>query len=227
MAIPHPSRDEMTLTLEASRLSYSLMVAEKLVARPWSSVTYSKEMTTHDETTALVLRAQQGDRLGFDALARLYLKPAYALALAVLRRPAEAEDVAQDALIRALESINDCRDPDRFGGWLMRIVRNRALNRIDSLRVREARSIPHANTGETMSAKPEQIGLRDRLVDAVSKLPEARAEVALLHDLADWTHAEIAAALGISDVMSRQHLFQARRQLRELLTEDAPTGGDS
>ena len=52
---------------------------------------------------------------------------AYAIALAVLGRPADADDVAQDAFVAALERIRDCREPARFSGWLVRIVRNRAL----------------------------------------------------------------------------------------------------
>ena len=63
---------------------------------------------------------------------RRHLRAAYAVALAVLGRPADADDVAQDAFIAALERIDDCRDPARFSGWLIKIVRNRALHALEA-----------------------------------------------------------------------------------------------
>jgi RNA polymerase sigma-70 factor (ECF subfamily) len=60
---------------------------------------------------------------------------------------------------------------------------------------------------------------RERLVAVLSKITPAQREVVLLHDLQGWTHPEIAESLGISEVMSRQHLFVARKALRALLGE--------
>jgi DNA-directed RNA polymerase specialized sigma24 family protein len=62
--------------------------------------------------------------------------------------------------------------------------------------------------------------LRRRLVGALGQLGPVQREVVLLHDLESWTHAEISAAIGISEVMSRQHLFVARRVMREWLGDD-------
>ena len=61
--------------------------------------------------------------------------------------------------------------------------------------------------------------MKQQLLAALARLNQVQREVVLLHDLESWTHAEIAGALNISEVSSRQHLFQARRQLRELLVE--------
>jgi len=65
----------------------------------------------------------------------------------------------------------------------------------------------------------ETVVLRGRLVRALQRLTLAQREVVLLHDLDGWTHAEIGDALGVSEVMSRQHLFQARKAMRALLAE--------
>ena len=167
----------------------------------------------------LVARACRGDPAAFDALVRRHYRAAYAIALAILGRRADAEDICQDAWVRALERIEDCREPDRFVFWLLQIVRNRARNRIDYRRVREAEPL-----GPETAAAPDnprkhlaRERLRGRLEEALGELPEVRREILLLHDLEGWGHREIAEFLGISEVMSRQHLFQARRRLRGLL----------
>ena len=64
---------------------------------------------------------------------------------------------------------------------------------------------------------PDSSTYRDQLLRALGKLTAVRREVVLLHDLEGWTHPEIAGALQISELMSRQHLFLARRELREQL----------
>src|SRR5262249_61934802 len=71
-------------------------------------------------------------------------------------------------------------------------------------------------------AAPEDRRLQARLVAALGELTAEHREVVLLHDLEDWTHQEIAQALGIAEVTSRQRLFQARRVLRKRLEDDAP-----
>ncbi|HEX6370046.1 MAG TPA: sigma factor, partial [Longimicrobium sp.] len=74
-----------------------------------------------DDVALLVERALGGDPDAADRLVRLHMGAAYAVALAVTRNPHEAEDVAQDALVLALERLAECRDPRKFGGWLVRI----------------------------------------------------------------------------------------------------------
>ncbi|MBI2894023.1 MAG: RNA polymerase sigma factor [Deltaproteobacteria bacterium] len=173
-----------------------------------------------DETASLVVRAQRGDADAFTALARRFLRAAYAVALAVVGRPADAEDVAQDAFVVAIERMETCREPARFGGWLLQIVRNRALNFLDARRLRD---VPSNEAREDRAAPAtEEVGLRERLIAALTALSPIRREVVLLHDLEGWTHQEIGLALGISELMSRQHLFNARGVLRGRLAEENP-----
>ena len=67
--------------------------------------------------------------------------------------------------------------------------------------------------------------LRRKLVAALEQLTPVQREVVLLHDLESWTHAEIARALEISEVMSRQHLFVARKAMREWLGDEQRIAG--
>lgn len=174
------------------------------------------------EVAALVARARKGEAGAFELLVRRYLRAAYAVALAVVGRPADAEDVAQDAWLTAFERLESCREPARFGGWLLRIVRNHALNFVDRRRLRDVPRGEGPPEAASEMARSEEIGLRGRLLDGLSRLTLQQREVVLLHDLEGWTHAEIAAALGTSEGMSRQHLFAARKQLRAFLKGEAP-----
>jgi len=164
----------------------------------------------------LVIRARRGDAPAREALVRRYLRPAYAVALSVVRNVADAEDLAQDALVAALGRLDQCREPERFAGWLFQGVRNRAMNQIEQRQTRRG-LLDEVPRGEWVEGAAPPVLLRRRLVGALERLRPVQREVVLLHDLESWTHAEIAAALGISEVMSRQHLFVARKAMREWL----------
>jgi RNA polymerase sigma-70 factor (ECF subfamily) len=181
-------------------------------------------MSEKDPSDAvLVARARRGDPAAFDTLVRRHYRTAYAVALAVLGRRTDAEDVCQDSWVRALERLDDCREPDRFIYWLLQIVRNRARNYLDYRRVRAAEPLePDTAAGADDPRKElDAVRLRARLSESLAALPEVQREIVLLHDLEGWSHREIAKHLEISEVMSRQHLFQARRRLRGLLGASA------
>jgi len=174
-------------------------------------------MPKEDSNGALVARTLSGDPRAAEALVRRHLRPAYLVALAVLRDVAEAEDVAQDSFALALGRLETCREPERFAGWLLQIVRRQALNALERARAR-GRALERAAPAEPFArGEAEGSALRRQLLAAMARLSALQREVALLHDLEGWTHAEIAAALELTEVASRQHLFQARKALRALL----------
>jgi RNA polymerase sigma-70 factor (ECF subfamily) len=170
-----------------------------------------------EDVALLVARALAGETDAADRLVRLHMGAAYAVALAVTRSPHDAEDVAQDALVLALERLAECRDPARFGGWLVRIVRNRALNHRRYLGIRAAEPLDDATDAPSLgnpAEDAERSELRERLNDAVGGLPGTQREVLLLHDLEGWKHREIGEALGMPEGTVRYHLFNARRAVR-------------
>ncbi len=170
----------------------------------------------------LVARALAGETRAFEELVRRHLRSAHAVALGVLGNPADAEDVCQDAFLTALERLEECRDPKRFAAWLMRIVRNRALNFRASRSLRQGVPLEEA-AGKSGSGDPqreaERSEARERLLAALSGLPESQREVVLLHDLEGWRHREIAELLGTSEGAVRVRLHEARRRLRTELEE--------
>jgi RNA polymerase sigma-70 factor (ECF subfamily) len=167
-----------------------------------------------DATAELVVRVQRGEAKAFEGLVRRYLRPAYLVALAIVGRPADAEDIAQEALILAFERLETCRNPEAFRSWLFQIVRNHSLNWLDRRRLRDVSRDPTPKELPHDGPAPDAHAFRAQLLAALNELGPSEREVVLLHDLEGWTHPEISAALGISAVMSRQSLFQARRKLR-------------
>jgi RNA polymerase sigma-70 factor (ECF subfamily) len=166
----------------------------------------------------LVRGAIRGDGAACEELVRRYLRRAFGVALAIVQNVADAEDVAQEAIAAAVERLHECRIPECFGTWLLRGVRNRALNQRAQVSYRAA--LLDGLPRDVQDAGPARsLPLGQAMLSALEKLPPIRRTVMLLHDIEEWTHAEIAAALQISVVMSRQHLFQARKALRDLLGE--------
>lgn len=167
----------------------------------------------------LVLRARAGNGEAFEQLVRLHMRAAYTVALGVTNDDADAEDVVQDAFITALERLEDC-DPPRFSGWLLSIVRNRALNFRRAQTVRAAAPLEILDTVAS-SSNPERDAarteLRDELTEAMAQLTETQRQVVLLHDLEGYKHREIGEIIGISEGASRFHLSTARGVLRGLL----------
>jgi len=177
-----------------------------------------------DEVKELASRARAGDTASFSKLVRAHYRACYCTALAVVRLPEDARDVAQDALVAAYRKIGSCQEPARFSGWLLTIVRHQAIEHLRTrasarrLRERAAVDVP-------APAAPDGL-LRDRLLAAAEGLTGRQAEVLFLHDLEGCTHPEIAGLLGISEVLSRQVLFEARKKMRQRLADGPAANHD-
>lgn len=180
----------------------------------------------------LVTAALRGDTRAFGVLVKRYMRPGYLVALSVTGNAEDAEDVAQEAFLVALERLEDCRDRERFGGWFLTIVRNRARNLLRRERLRRGEGlspeIVSGTGGPDVDLK--RLELREQLERGMEGLSEVRREVLLLHDLEGWKHREIAERLGMPDGTVRSHLHFARRHLRgylEGLPGRTPSGEES
>lgn len=175
------------------------------------------------ETDAeLVVAVRRGDREAAGRLAERYLRATRAVALSILHDIPSAEDASQDAFVYAIARINDCRDPARFGAWLLKIVRNRSRNALrDQKRGRMVSIEKHAQPSlePWPDRQAERVEIRDRLLAALQHLSEDRRAVILLHDLEGWTHEAIATHLELPPGTVRSHLHYARKQLRALLQD--------
>jgi RNA polymerase sigma-70 factor (ECF subfamily) len=168
----------------------------------------------------LVRKAREGDEYAYGALVERYMRSAYLVALSVTRRHEDAEDAAQESFLVALERLEECRSPEKFGGWFMTIVRNRSRNllRRESLRLAEPVPETARADGPTPLASTERSELRSLLGEALGALNELQREIVLLHDMEGWKHREIAERLGIPSGTVRSHLHFARKSLRGSLS---------
>lgn len=147
---------------------------------------------------------------------------AYRVAQGVLRNRADAEDVAQEALLRAYRKFDRLRDPTRFRAWLVRIVFRLALDRLRSRKRRESRETtwalperrPAPPTAEDLASSTE---LRARLERAMDELPEKLRLVLLLTAMQGYTLEEVSGMLGIPMGTVKSRLFFARKELAEKL----------
>src|SRR6266436_767817 len=130
---------------------------------------------------------------------------AFRVAYGVLRNAADAEDVAQEALLKAYRNFGRLRERARFRGWLVRIAFRMALDRWRSAKRREKR--------ETQWEAPEQMASGP----TVEELPEKFRLVLLLAAIEGYTLEEVSGMLGIPMGTVKSRLFFARKQLAEKL----------
>ena len=157
----------------------------------------------------------------FEKLVRENQRVVYQIALTVLRNPADAEDVTQDAFMRAFAKLSSLREPQRFRAWLYRIVRHLALNRLRaSTRSRAREELASANSAclvdvETLAEDRE---FEARVHFEISRLPEKLREVLLLCAIEDLEPSAVAEVLGIPQGTVRSRLHSARKRLLRALS---------
>ena len=189
-----------------------------------------------DDDYPLVHRARAGDFAAFDALVARYGRRLYSLALRIVGRRQDAEEVVQQTFLSVIEHFKDFREQSRFASWLMRIATNHALvllrkrSRQRTVPLADGRSqedyegLPHPEFIAQWRETPEQIAARHetrQLLDqALGDLDEKYRLVFLLRDVEGLSSSETAGALGISVPNVKVRLLRARLMLRERLTRE-------
>ncbi len=144
---------------------------------------------------------------------------AFRVALGVLRRREDAEDVAQDAFLRAHRAFASLRDRDRFRAWLVRVAFRLALDRQrgDRRRARREKVVEVAATTESVEEAATRADLSEKVLRAVDTLPEKLRIVTVLSAIEGHGVGQVARLLDLPEgtVKSRQHL--ARKALAEKL----------
>jgi len=164
----------------------------------------------------LALAAKRGDQDAFGELVRLHERRAYAVARAIVTVHEDAEDVVQEAFVRAYQALDRFDVGQSFGAWLSRIVANAALDLARRRKVRAADEL-HEGLAGAFRDPGESDELRQRLREALRTLPERMRSVLVLHDVEGFAHAEIGHMLRIPEGTARSDLHHARHRLRALL----------
>ncbi|MGH8218052.1 MAG: RNA polymerase sigma factor RpoE [Steroidobacteraceae bacterium] len=190
-------------------------------------------MTADTSDLSLVRRVQRGDKGAFDALVLKYQHKVVKLVMRYVRNPAEAEDVAQEAFIKAYRALPQFRGESAFYTWLYRIAINTAKNAVVSRdRSPVEFDLDSQNSDESYdmqgrlkdSETPEGLVLteeiRGTVNSAIDALPEDLRTAIVLRELEGLSYEEIAAAMGCPVGTVRSRIFRAReaidRRLREV-----------
>ena len=174
----------------------------------------------------LVARARAGEGAAFEALMTRHATFVYNLALRTLGDPHEAEDVAQEAFVRAWRGLPQFRADARFGTWLYRIVTNLCYNRLPALRAGlEALDI-EAGRQIADERQPVDAGLlageiAARIRAAIDALPESYRLLITLRHLQEMSYTDIAEVTGMPLGTVKTGIHRARRQLQLALDLDA------
>jgi len=180
----------------------------------------TREPATDAEETALVDRATRGDPAAFDALVRRHLPGALVAAERLLGDRADAEDLVQDAFLRALDRL-PLLDPGRpFGPWFFTLLRNLGINQLRAKRVRhtEPELLDAASADALPDEEMERAEVRERFDAALAALTPRQREIVMLFEVEGWKGAEIAEHLGLTPENVRWHLHQAKKSLRVSLS---------
>jgi RNA polymerase sigma-70 factor, ECF subfamily len=179
----------------------------------------------------LIRRVCEGDQEAFYELVRPYERSIYFAAKSVLENDADAEDAAQEAVLKAFTHIKSFRGESKFSTWLVQITINEARMKLrkDHRHLYESLDEPrsdeegdywpsdYADWREIPSEALELKELRQALSKALDSLPMKYRQVLICRDIQHLNIAETAKVLGISEANVRTRLLRARLQMRDAL----------
>jgi RNA polymerase sigma-70 factor (ECF subfamily) len=179
------------------------------------------------EDSALAAACRSGDLGAYERLYALHGAKMKNLARNLLGNPLDAEDAVQETFLKVQRSIASFRGQSSFVTWTFRILVNTCH---DARRSRQRKKEVAADDAETSpQLEPRAPGghpaLRLALERALAKLTRHQRDVFLLYEVEGFSHSEIGATLDISEAASKNTLFQAKKNLRQML--EAPRTSDA
>jgi len=168
----------------------------------------------------IVAAVLAGDREVFGELVQRYERAVRAVALEILGRDDAAADASQEAFVRAYASLAGLRKPAAFGGWLMRIARNAALDLVR--RGRNEVSLDHA-AADPVAGNGELDEDKQQLLSAVLRLPEPERQVVMLRYFNGHGVKDVSLVTGRSVGTVTKQLSRAHERLRNMLGKSHDT----
>lgn len=189
------------------------------------------------EDAALVYSAKQGDMAAFEELIKRHTAMIFRIAMHITGSHEDAEDVVQDAFLKAFHNLQRFEERSRFSTWLTRIAVNEALTKLR--RSRRGQTISIDDEGDDSMSLGDRIAdwrpnpeqdynasqLWELLQEALASLPDHYRVVFLLRDVEGLSIADTAGMLGLSVPNVKSRLLNARLKLRQSLSRYFETGG--
>jgi RNA polymerase sigma-70 factor (ECF subfamily) len=165
---------------------------------------------------------KRGDHAAYDYLTTKYMKRVVSIAWGIVRNAHDAEDLAQEAFVKAFQTMHRFKSGEPFGPWIYRIVTNLSLDvmkhrtRFRHEEVSDAQPASRRDRADLAAATNE---IASRIDSAIQSLPDQQRVVARLYLVEEFDHGEIAAMTGLTEGTVRSHLSLARRKLKEQLAD--------
>lgn len=183
----------------------------------------------------LVRSAQGGDATAYDELVRRYQRQIYGVIYHMTSHHEDANDLTQEAFVKAWQALKSFKGDSSFFTWLYRIAINRTLNHLKQRKFREGRHAMSLNDLDMEAERhPDLVAvvsdktprrdlaldeLKEKLNAAMQRLSENHRTVVTLHDIQGLPHDEIAKILDCNTATVRTRLFYARQQLQGILAD--------
>ena len=167
----------------------------------------------------LIERCRKGDTQAQFELYKLYFKPMYTVCMQMVGNAVEAEDVMQEAFLKAFTKIDTYEGVVSFGAWLKKIVINRSLDHLKKRKVKFEELNEKIPDEEPVTLVISEIKM-EQLKKAIQRLPDGYRVVLSLYLLEGYDHEEIAQILGITNVSSRSQFLRAKLKLRDMLQKE-------
>lgn len=168
----------------------------------------------------MVRAVLDGEQEAYRVLVRRFEEPLYRHAVRMLERPDDAADVVQEAFVRGYRRLDECREPERVGGWLFRIASNLCKDRLKS-RAADGVSLDDAGPLQADTGDPERqlqaSTLEEELGRALDALTADQREAFLLKHLEGRSYPEMSEMLDASVSALKMRVHRAREELQELL----------
>jgi RNA polymerase sigma-70 factor, ECF subfamily len=180
----------------------------------------------------LITRVCAGEHDAFEELVRPYERLVYLMAVSILKNPADAEEVAQEAVLKAFSNLSSFREESKFSTWLVQITYNEARMRVRKDRRHIYESIDGDKQDVTGDYWPrdfadwrpipsemlERNQIREALQNAINSLSPAYREVVILRDVENLSIRDTSIILGITEGNVKTRLYRARLLLRDALS---------
>ncbi len=185
-----------------------------------------------DTEKKLIELSVGGDIEAFETLIQSHQKKVYNIALRMTKNPDDAQELSQDAFVRAFTSISKFRGDSKFSTWMYRITVNvctdflRKRNKTISLSIEQGaavgedeRPLQIEEDGPGPSELSEKKQLKELVRDAMDSLSDEHREVLVLRDLMDMPYKDIANTLNVNEGTIKSRINRARESLKKIITQ--------
>ena len=206
--------------------------ASRKTVKPPEAPPHSDPTPQPPDEMALVKRAKQGDLSAYDDLVRRYQERIYATVYHMTANHEDANDLAQDAFIKAFQALKSFKGGSSFYTWVYRIAVNKTINFLKQRRHKAQMSLDDLDfnaehdpdlvaliSDKTPRREVSLTELQEKLNAAMQKLSEPHRLVVTLHDVQGLSHEEIAEIMDCNIGTVRSRLFYARQQLQAYLSD--------